>query len=214
MGLLYCFLTVTLSGKPERHRSCDDHLRRRLRQLLRRLAHQDRPAATSPPSPSPQRATTSRKLALCRPSSAGSARCSSPTASWPIRRHRPVRCLLPPAPRRACTCAPWARTPPLPTPLASTSPSYKYLATCIGSMIAGLGGLFYVMDYAWRLVQQRLRRPRLARHRSGHLHHLASQCECSGLHPVWWAVHSVSYPHRLQHGHQRSCTRCSPTSSR
>lgn len=24
---------------------------------------------------------------------------------------------------------------------------YKYLATCIGSMIAGLGGLFYVMDY-------------------------------------------------------------------
>ncbi len=25
---------------------------------------------------------------------------------------------------------------------------YKYLATCIGSMIAGLGGLFYVMDYS------------------------------------------------------------------
>ena len=25
---------------------------------------------------------------------------------------------------------------------------YKYLATCIGCMIAGLGGLFYVMDYA------------------------------------------------------------------
>ena len=25
---------------------------------------------------------------------------------------------------------------------------YKYKATCIGSMIAGLGGLFYVMDYA------------------------------------------------------------------
>ena len=25
---------------------------------------------------------------------------------------------------------------------------YKYAATCIGSMIAGLGGLFYVMDYA------------------------------------------------------------------
>ncbi len=24
----------------------------------------------------------------------------------------------------------------------------KYLATCIGSMIAGLGGLYYVMDYA------------------------------------------------------------------
>ena len=25
---------------------------------------------------------------------------------------------------------------------------YKYLATCTGSMIAGLGGLYYVMDYA------------------------------------------------------------------
>ena len=25
---------------------------------------------------------------------------------------------------------------------------YKYLSTCIGSMIAGLGGLYYVMDYA------------------------------------------------------------------
>jgi simple sugar transport system permease protein len=25
---------------------------------------------------------------------------------------------------------------------------YKYLATCIGSIIAGLGGLYYVMDYA------------------------------------------------------------------
>ena len=25
---------------------------------------------------------------------------------------------------------------------------YKYTATCVGSMIAGLGGLFYVMDYA------------------------------------------------------------------
>ena len=25
---------------------------------------------------------------------------------------------------------------------------YKYLATCIGCMVAGLGGLYYVMDYA------------------------------------------------------------------
>ena len=24
---------------------------------------------------------------------------------------------------------------------------YKYLATCVGSMIAGLGGLYYTMDY-------------------------------------------------------------------
>lgn len=26
--------------------------------------------------------------------------------------------------------------------------AYKYVATCVGSMIAGLGGLYYVMDYA------------------------------------------------------------------
>ena len=25
---------------------------------------------------------------------------------------------------------------------------YKYVATCVGSMIAGLGGLYYIMDYA------------------------------------------------------------------
>ena len=25
---------------------------------------------------------------------------------------------------------------------------YKYVSTCIGSMIAGLGGLYYIMDYA------------------------------------------------------------------
>ena len=25
---------------------------------------------------------------------------------------------------------------------------YKYVATCLGSMIAGLGGLYYIMDYA------------------------------------------------------------------
>ena len=26
---------------------------------------------------------------------------------------------------------------------------YKYVATCVGSIIAGLGGLFYIMDYAY-----------------------------------------------------------------
>ena len=29
---------------------------------------------------------------------------------------------------------------------------YKYVATCIGSVIAGLGGLYYVMDYALSLI--------------------------------------------------------------
>ena len=30
---------------------------------------------------------------------------------------------------------------------------YKYLATCIGSMIAGLGGLYYIMDYSGGIWQ-------------------------------------------------------------
>ena len=30
---------------------------------------------------------------------------------------------------------------------------YKYFATCIGGMIAGLGGLFYIMDYSGGIWQ-------------------------------------------------------------
>ena len=72
---------------------------------------------------------------------------------------------------------------------------YKYLATCIGSMIAGLGGLYY--------VQRRLRRPRLAGHRTGDLHHLAAQRQCAGFHPVRWVLHPVSlHSHRHQPCHQ------------
>ena len=48
-----------------------------------------------------------------------------------------------------------------------------------------------------RVVQQRFRRPRLAGHRPGDLHHLASQCQRPGLHPVRRPVHPVSvHPHR------------------
>ena len=43
---------------------------------------------------------------------------------------------------------PWARARLLPTPRGINVTRYKYGATCIGSMIAGLGGLYYVMDYA------------------------------------------------------------------
>ena len=39
MGLLYCFLTVTLRAN-QNDRSCDDDLRRGLRKLLRRFSHQ------------------------------------------------------------------------------------------------------------------------------------------------------------------------------
>ena len=39
------------------------------------------------------------------------------------------------------------RIPPPPTRRVSTSPAYKYLATCVGAGISGLGGLYYTMDY-------------------------------------------------------------------
>ena len=60
---------------------------------------------------------------------------------------------------------------------------YKYKATCIGAMIAGLGGLYY--------VQRCLRRPGLAGHRSGDLHHLAAQRGHPQFHSLRWAVHPV-----------------------
>ena len=70
---------------------------------------------------------------------------------------------------------------------------YKYVATCIGSMIAGLGGL------------RRLRRPRLARHRAGDLHGLASQRRRARLLPVRRPVHP-SHVHSLRHEPRRQGT--------
>lgn len=81
---------------------------------------------------------------------------------------------------------------------------YKYLATCIGSMIAGLGGLYYVMDYASGVWSNNAFGDRgWAGHRPGHLHHLASQCQRPGLHSVRRPVHSVSvHPHRHPDGRE------------
>ena len=39
------------------------------------------------------------------------------------------------------------RTPPPRTPRQSTVTLYKYLSTCIGAGICGIGGLYYVLDY-------------------------------------------------------------------
>ncbi|MFR6692623.1 MAG: ABC transporter permease subunit [Dysosmobacter sp.] len=57
-------------------------------------------------------------------------------------------CFSQPHPSRACTCGPWASAPTADAAGINVT-KYKYLATCIGSMIAGLGGLYYVMDYAY-----------------------------------------------------------------
>ena len=82
---------------------------------------------------------------------------------------------------------------------------YKYVATCTGAAICGVGGLYYVLDYnqgIWatttqiealerQMEQARVRRPRLARHRHRHLCHL----EAHHGHPrqlsVWRAVYPV-----------------------
>ena len=71
---------------------------------------------------------------------------------------------------------------------------YKYLATCIGSMIAGLGGLYYVMDYASGVWSNDA---------FGNLYHLASERRHPCLDAVRRPLHSVSvYPDRYQSGHQ------------
>ena len=134
--------------QPERHGSCAHDLRRRHRQLLRRLAHQ----ADRQRSPL-HRAERDERLFQQIPrmsKSAGSVRSSCPTASLPT---------LPSSSH--CSRRTSSSTPARGLHLRAVGESaatadaaginvtkYKYLATCIGSMIAGLGGLYYVMDYA------------------------------------------------------------------
>ena len=72
---------------------------------------------------------------------------------------------------------------------------YKYVATCVGSMIAGLGGL----------VERCVRRPRLARHRAGHLHDLASERRHHLLVPVRRPVYPVHlHPQRHEFRNKRA----------
>ena len=69
---------------------------------------------------------------------------------------------------------------------------YKYISTIVGSVIAGLGGLYYVMDYERRLVEQRLRRPRLACNRARYLRRLEARSR-----------HPRLIPLRRSHGHSQ-----------
>ena len=63
---------------------------------------------------------------------------------------------------------------------------YKYIATCVHGL------------YLRHLVQRRLRRPRLARHRAGDLHGLASQRGRAGLLPVRRTLYPA-HVHSLGH---------------
>ena len=70
--------------------------------------------------------------------------------------------------------------------------SYKYLATCIGGAICGLGGLYFVMEYSGGTVdEQWLRRPRLAGDCAGYLRALEPAARDLGLDSVRRAVYSV-----------------------
>lgn len=70
---------------------------------------------------------------------------------------------------------------------------YKYIATCVGCMIAGFGGLYYVMDYACGVWSNDAFGDRgWLGYRPCNLHHLASEYQHSGILPVWRTVYSVS----------------------
>lgn len=70
---------------------------------------------------------------------------------------------------------------------------YKYIATCVGCMIAGFGGLYYVMDYACGVWSNDAFGDRgWLGYRPCNLHHLASEYQYSGILPVWRTVYPVS----------------------
>ena len=69
---------------------------------------------------------------------------------------------------------------------------YKYLSTCIGGAIAGLGGLYFVMGlYRRRVDKRRLRRPRMACNRNSHICHLETEIRHFKFLPVWRALHHL-----------------------
>ena len=78
---------------------------------------------------------------------------------------------------------------------------YKYMATCIGSMIAGLGGLYYVMDYANGVWSNNAFGDRLAGDCAGHLHHLALERWRVRVDSLRWTLHPAHvHPDRLKPG--------------
>ena len=92
---------------------------------------------------------------------------------------------------------------------------YKYLATCIGSMIAGLGGLYYVMDYAcgvWSTTPSATAAGSPSRSSSSRSGVRTSACwppSCSA-----GSTSSISSSPPAPTLPSRNSTRCSPTSSR
>ena len=148
MGLLYCLLTVTLRANQNVTGLATHDVRRRHRQLLRRLAHQaDRQRGPL------HRAERDERLfqqipANCRSGWFGQVFLSygflaylaiviALFASYFLKHTRTGLHLRAVGESAATADA-----------AGINVTKYKYLATCIGSMIAGLGGLYYVMDYA------------------------------------------------------------------
>ena len=220
MGLLYCLLTVTLRANQNVTGLAHDHLRRRHRQLLRRLADQaDRQRGSLHSAVRHQRLLQDKSLPVRRKARAGSDRYSCPMASWLMLaiiialHHRPISSSTP---AQDCSCAPWARVAATADAAGINVTRYKYWLDLHRQH--DRGSRRSVLRHGLRqrrLVQQRLRRPRLAGHRAGHLHHLASQRQRAGLHPVRRILHPVSlHPHRHRTWPSRSSTRCSPMWSR
>ena len=137
------------AGQPERHRSGHDHLRRGLRQLLRRLSDQaDRQRGAF------HRALRHQQLLPQSPSLRGKlgwvgtvffsygflaylAIIIALAASYILKHTRTGLHL------RAV-----GENPATADAAGINITRYKYMATCLGCMTAGLGGLYYVMDYA------------------------------------------------------------------
>ena len=197
--------------QPERHRPCHDDVRRRLRQLLRRLAHQAHRQRGAVHRALARRAATFPRRCPSRRSSAGSARSSCPTASLPT------------------------------SPLSSRCiAAYVLKRTRVGLHLRAVGESPQTADAAGidvnkvqvhrhlrrqhdrrprrtvlrhglrlrRLVQRRLRRPRLARHRARHLHGLEAERRRARLHPLRRTVHpATSSCPPARTSPSRSCTR-------
>ncbi len=137
------------AGQSERHRSGHDHLRRGRRQLLRRLpdqAHRQRGALHRPV----RYQCLLQQIPPLRREAGGvwadvpvlwipgvSGYCAGAAGSYFLKHTRAGLHLR--AVGESASTADAA---------GINVTKYKYLATCIGSMIAGLGGLYYVMDYA------------------------------------------------------------------
>ena len=150
MGLLYCFLTVTLRANQNvtglAMTTFGVGIGNFFGGSLIKLTGSEVPSIAL----SATSAYFSKSLPFADKARVALGRCSCPTASWRIW----LSCMALLASYFLKHTRPGLHLRAV-GESASTADAaginvtkYKYLATCIGSMIAGLGGLYYVMDYA------------------------------------------------------------------